>query len=507
MQRREFLRLSAAAAAGVVAGCSSSSNRVTSASTTTHLKMPSNAITSGDPEVIAREALREVAGAPTVERALLARPAPIEIAEPTKPVQTWAYNDTIPGPLLRAEAGSTLIVPLANDLPDVTTVHWHGLTLRNDMDGQHHLGNHSVRSESSFTYHFIVDTPGTFWYHPHVGLQLDRGLYGPLIVDDPNDPGDYDREHIVMLDDWIDGIGPTPERVFETLGGDAPTVRGSRWLGRHYADELGGDSGSIAYPSHLINGRTPAKRMTLPSPTDAVVKLRVINAATETAYRFGVVGLPMLVTDADAFGVQPVVVDQFVIGPGERYDVRVRVTSGTWPLIAVPLGKPGHAEALLRTLDAMMLQRATPAVGTSTAKLTGRTLLYDDLVATPQARLQFARPDTHHAITLTGRNAQYHWGLNGEPFGANGSINVRQNEHTRLTVTNTTALWHPMHLHGHTFRMGTRQDSPRKDTVIIRPGESATFDVVCDNPGQWMLHCHNGYHMQSGMAIPFSYVR
>ncbi len=82
---------------------------------------------------------------------------------------------------------------------------------------------------------------------------------------------------------------------------------------------------------------------------------------------------------------------------------------------------------------------------------------------------------------------------------------MNQGQRVRLTMHNTTTMFHPMHLHGHTFRVGATADGPRKDTVIIKPNETVSVDFVADNPGRWMLHCHNTYHLEAGMAAPLSY--
>jgi FtsP/CotA-like multicopper oxidase with cupredoxin domain len=161
---------------------------------------------------------------------------------------------------------------------------------------------------------------------------------------------------------------------------------------------------------------------------------------------------------------------------------------------------------VLRTTDTTAATSPAPGPDDRPAELDGRLLTYDDLRAAPAVRLGEERPDTRGEATLTGRNARFHWGINGDAYPANGSIDVYEGERARLLVRNTTNMWHPMHLHGHTFRLGERPDGPRKDTVIVRPGESFAFDTVCDNPGQWMLHCHNGYHLEAGMAIAVRYL-
>ena len=171
--------------------------------------------------VAAAEAARRKPGARVVTARLTAQPVTLDLGGQT--VSTWAYGDTAPGPLLRVDAGDVLRVDVANQLPDATSVHWHGLALRNDMDGVPGLTQDPIAAGETFRYEFTAPHPGTYFYHPHSGVQLDRGLYGVLVVDDPQEPGEYDAEWIVVLDDWVDGTGRTPDQVLSDLqqaGGD-----------------------------------------------------------------------------------------------------------------------------------------------------------------------------------------------------------------------------------------------------------------------------------------------
>jgi FtsP/CotA-like multicopper oxidase with cupredoxin domain len=141
-------------------------------------------------------------------------------------VPSWAYDETLPGPLLRVTAGDVLDMTLANRLPASTTLHCHGVRLRCDMDGVPGLTQAAIRPGSDFRYRFTVGQPGTYLLHSHVGVQADRALYAPLVVDDPREPLTYDKEWVVVLDDWLDGVeGSTPEEVLDQLGATWPWAR------------------------------------------------------------------------------------------------------------------------------------------------------------------------------------------------------------------------------------------------------------------------------------------
>ncbi|GAA1919291.1 hypothetical protein GCM10009837_50680 [Streptomyces durmitorensis] len=189
-------------------------------------------------EVAAAEKKR--AGGGTVrEVKLMAMKAKLDLGGRT--VKTWAYGDRLPGKEVRVTAGDTLALTLANHLPESTSLHWHGLALRNDMDGVPGLTQKAVKPGAEFTYRFAVPHPGTYWFHPHSGTQQDRGLYAPLIVEDPKEPLKYDKEWVVVLDDWVDGVdGSTPDAVLAELG----KGMSGRDMGGDSGDERGGEEGA-----------------------------------------------------------------------------------------------------------------------------------------------------------------------------------------------------------------------------------------------------------------------
>jgi FtsP/CotA-like multicopper oxidase with cupredoxin domain len=166
-------------------------------------------------KVGAAEQARKTAGAATVDVTLNAAPAEVDLGGVR--VSTWAFDGRIPGKEIRAKRGDLLRVQLRNGLPQDTTVHWHGVALRNDMDGVPDLTQAAIKSGNTFQYEFTVPDAGTYWFHPHVGVQLDRGLYAPLIIEDPAEPANYDQEVVVVLDDWLDGTGQDPDTVLTNL--------------------------------------------------------------------------------------------------------------------------------------------------------------------------------------------------------------------------------------------------------------------------------------------------
>lgn len=548
MTRRAVLRAAGAAAgAGMLAACDraaapaapAAQPGATAAGTGPALVGPN------DRAVLAAEAARRRPGAQTHMVTLRAEAGPVDLGGRT--VHTWSYGGQVPGPEIRVRPGDTLHAALGNSLPQPTTVHWHGVELYYPMDGVPVLTQPQVPPGGSFAYDYAVpDTPGTYWFHPHVGVQLDRGLYGPLIIEDPREPLAYDHDWTLVLDDWIDGVTiggvtATPDQVLATLqhgmsgmsgmrsaspspsmagmGSSAagmgnmpgmsasPVATGGSVPGAMLTGAssrlLGGDAGDVRYPFYLIGGRTPAAPRTWHARPGQRARIRLINAGGDTAFRVALGGHRLQVVHADGYPVQPVSADTVLIGMGERYDLLVTLGDGAFPLVALAEGKGASALAVIRTSPAA----ATPPRGVRPAELRGRLLRYSQLRPAARARLTARSPDRVITMTLDGGMARYNWAINGVPYQP-GHIgyHVRQGERVRLSYANNTQMWHPMHLHGHAFALADGT-GPRKDTVIVMPGQRMTVQFDATDPGRWMTHCHNVYHAESAMMAAIGYLR
>jgi FtsP/CotA-like multicopper oxidase with cupredoxin domain len=198
----------------------------------------------------------------------------------------------------------------------------------------------------------------------------------------------------------------------------------------------------------------------------------------------------------------PTDVDALLLGMGERYDVLVTAGDGVFPLVASAEGKNAAARALLSTGAG-----TAPDPQFMPLELQRRVGTVDVFTATAEAVLDTTKVDAALSARLSGSMASYDWMINGRPFDDTVPLTVRQGQNATLTFTNTTMMWHPMHLHGHTFQVikpdGT--PGPRKDTVIVLPMHKLTVALVADNPGVWMMHCHNTYHQEAGMMTSLNY--
>ncbi len=511
--RRQFLQnVGSGAALAVVAGCASKSSNPSSTGPTGHdhngvhdhsVQLPAGAIQPNDASVLAAEQRRIAPNATTIRHTLVSETTTVDIGG--RLIETATFGGTLPGPVIRGTTGDLVEITLHNRLAEATAVHWHGLSLRNDMDGVLGVTQPGIAPAATYEYAFALPSPGTHWYHSHAGLQLDRGLYAPFIIDDPDEPADYDIEHLIVLDDWIDGFGATPDDLFDQLRCE-PTCANDNRLGKFTSDLLGGDAGSINYPAYLVNGRMSTDPDTLVAAPGARVRLRIINAAAETVFHLAVGGHTMQVTHTDGNAVDPHETDSLLLSVGERYDAIITVRSGVWPIVAIAEGKRAVATGLLRSSDTDPQASPAPTPPQRLAEHDRRLGDILEMRSRPREVFDFSSPDLTFDVTLSGGNGNYRWRLNGDTYGNNESLTVREGQRLRLNLINTSNVWHPMHLHGHAYRVGTTPNSVIKDTLLVKTGASHTIDVICDNPGQWMLHCHNAYHFEAGMAIPFSYI-
>lgn len=462
---------------------------------------------AGAPQVRAAEARRPFTGR-VVGFRLTAAPSQVDLGAGTV-VPTWTYGGALPGPVLQATAGDRLRVTLDNALPEPTSVHWHGPAVRNDVDGVPGVTTPEVDTDRAATFEFVVPTAGTHWLHPHHGLQLDRGLYAPMVIDDPAEPGDYDEEVIVVLDDWTDGLGPTPVDILAELrsGGGMHGGQGMGAMGGMGGmHDTGGGSwvaGEWEHAAHLVNGRLATDPVVVTVAEHVRVRLRIINAAADTAYRVAVGGQRMTLTHTDGFPVVPVEADSVMVGMGERVDAVVTLAGGVVPLVAEPQGKVGLGRMLLRTSPGA----TAPDADLRPSELAGEPVLGARLQAAESVRLDRQRPDRVQDVVLEGGMGSFTWRINGRSYEDTRPLRIRLGERLRLRVVNRSMMAHPLHLHGHTAQV-VRPDGSgaRKDTVLVPPMGRVDLDVDADNPGRWMVHCHNAYHAASGMMTRLEYL-
>ncbi len=413
-------------------------------------------------------------------------------------VRTWAYNGGLPGTEIRIRRGDRLRASVTNRLPAGTSIHWHGLAIVNAMDGVPPLTQAPIPAGGEFVYDFVVPDAGTYWYHSHVGTQADRGLYGPLIVEDQEEKTGYDDELVLVLDDWIDGTGTDPDLVLTRLRmtGMRPMAPGGP--GVSPTTPLGADGGDVTYPYFLVNGRLPTDPQVRDHREGQRIRLRVINAGSDTAFRVAIPNTTLNVIATDGYPVMPTPAKSVILGMGERVDATFTVDASV-PVVAVPEGKAGHAQLNVRVAGKPSAVDLDDFIATMRAQAPLNTAT---LSPTPEVTLPARVPEQVIEATLSGPGPHYTWPFAGRLYDpTEDGIAVTRGQRVRIRMINDSAMFHPIHLHGHTFQVVGR-DAPgaRKDTVLVPPKQTVQVDFDTDNPGKWITHCHNTYHLEGGMG-------
>jgi FtsP/CotA-like multicopper oxidase with cupredoxin domain len=427
--------------------------------------------------------------------------------------KAWTYNGTVPGPEIRVTEGQKVRVTLHNRLDEPTSIHWHGLPVPFAMDGVPGLTQPAVPPGGRFVYEFTPTRPGTYWYHTHFGYQLDRGLYGGLVIEARREPLNYDHEYTLVLDDWLnDPDHPRPDSLAGgmmsmggMMGGDMGGMGGMK-MGRTHSAHEGAVRIQPIYDGLIVNGRTGNESPELRVRRGDRLRLRLINAGSASLLAVRVMGHSMRVAHADGQPVEPVTTRIALLGMGERLDVLIEANHpGVWPITA--FGQDDKRVSAVLRYDGA--RGAAPDDTGNEEVRPGEILSYSQLSGGLEAD---GKPDRRQKLELGGGMMDgKHWTINGREYPDVPAIQVNEGERIRLAVGNMSMVPHPVHLHGHFFQLrefnGERLRSPiLKDTITVGHMESFVADVVADNPGaRWLLHCHNLYHHMAGMAIEMRY--
>ena len=416
-----------------------------------------------------------------VEVDITARIADVEVA-PGKHVRAWTYNGSIPGPLIRAHVGDRLIVHFTNDLPDPTTIHWHGMRVPIEMDGVPGISQPEMKRGDTFTYDFVVRDAGLYWYHPHVmsATQVGFGLYGAVLVEDPADGvGIADELTLVLSDIAFDERG---EPFKPESSGPAGLVFG-----------LEGDY-------LLVNGK---QRPTLRARSGAPQRWRIVNTAKSRFFQLIMDGQPFYVIGRDG-GLQeyPVTSETLVIAPGERVDVIVTPKGprgGTLALQWIPFNR-GYGSVEFSSVENLM-----------NIEFTGDPPVQK--IVLPSVRRKLDAPTTEGAtmvnlvLALPPKDADGHseFQVNGVPYWKAKPYPAKVGEKQIWIVKNDSQYDHPLHLHGFFFVALDEKLQPIhpmawKDTLNVPQHSTIRILVLFDErPGMWMFHCHILDHADGGL--------
>lgn len=420
------------------------------------------------------------------------------------PSTLWGFNDTVPGPLLRFRKGDKASIGVDNALRELTSVHWHGLRVPNAMDGVPFVTQPPIEPGASFLYQFELKDSGTYWYHPHQKSfeQVGRGLFGALIVEEEK-PIEVNHDVTWVMSDFkLDTA--TGEHAFF---GSVTEHAGQGRLGQLIT----------------INGMAAGAGLTLDVRSGERIRLRLINAATARVFRLSFAGHAPMIIAFDGQGVIPHKPqdDSVLLGPGMRIDLIIDCAAAPESLFAV-------TDSTSRTTLATISYSAAAPLQT-TFWNAPMTLPKNDL-----PRLNLKKPVAHSIDfrggdsgppiigMVDGKEIGYRemltkyglaWTVNSnvaheESRAHEPILFLKHGETHVLSIANSTGFVHPIHLHGHFFRvLGYNGIKPKfeqwRDTVFMNPWDELQIAFVAEEHGDWMFHCHILEHAAAGMMGVF----
>jgi FtsP/CotA-like multicopper oxidase with cupredoxin domain len=417
------------------------------------------------------------------------------VGAPHPETKVWCYNGRIPGPVIRVRQGEPVHIKVVNNLPEDTTVHWHGIRLPIEMDGVPGISQPPIKPGESFVYEFTPPDAGTFWYHPHADSlqQLGRGMAGVLIVEEPQ-PIAVDRDVLWMLGDW-------------RLRSDAQIAPG---FGNGMEAGMSGRVGNTVTVNGIVSDEEPVR-------AGERIRLRLVNSSLARIMALRFEGHRPVIIAIDGQPCDPHEPDggHLVLGPAMRVDIVLDMQ-----------GEPGHRyrvvddfyDGLSYWLTQLACNEAPPLRAhplDAPLALPRNPLPEPDLTAAErhELRLQGGMMGGGAMMGMGGMMGMGHgasWAINGHSMTGDGQVGMPplltlpRGRSCVLSLLNETAWWHPMHLHGHSLRVLSRNGMPVRhrqwaDTVLVPPKETVDVAFVADHPGDWMLHCHVTDHQVSGM--------
>lgn len=427
-------------------------------------------------------------------------------------VPVWTFNGAVPGPEIRVKKGEKVKITLKNELPSPVSIHWHGYPVPNSMDGIPGVTQDAIAPGKSFTYEFVANEVGTYWYHSHQDSvnQLDRGLYGALIVEDN---GKFDKDYTLMIDEWVSDEEKISEQIKEMKN------ISSEKKDEHNMDMDSHSSGGMMnhdmneYDVYTINGKSGGLIQPLNVKKGDRVRIRLINSGYMT-HKMHLHGhnFQVIATDGQRIQQPKKIKDELLaIAPGERYDVEfVADKQGKWLI-----EEHGDNNASKEMKAFIVYDDKTSSTDHSDAS---DNLPLFNLSSYGQfEKTSFTlktKYDLEYSMSLgtVMKDNNMRFTINGKTFPNVPPLNVKKNDLIKVILKNTSMVDdHPMHLHGHFFQVLSKNGKAYtgapiiKDTLNLKPGEEYVVAFKANNPGNWMFHCHDLHHAAAGMVSEIKY--
>ncbi len=400
-------------------------------------------------------------------------------------IKTVAYNQQIPGPLLRFREGRPVTIDVTNRTGDNEIVHWHGLFLPPEVDGAMEEGTPHIPSAGSARYTFTPRPSGFRWYHTHTfaGHDLKKGQYtgqhGFLFVEPIENPGRYDQEFFLALHDWN-------------------------------ASLIGSDDGSMdpTYEVSTVNGRTLGFGEPLRVKTGQQVLFHIVNTSATDPHWVALAGHRFLVIALDGNPVpQRQLVPMLRLSPAERVCAIVEMNNpGVWVMGEVRK----HVMAAGMGIVVEYADRDGKPQWQQPENLSWNYLQFG--ASAPELSTDLAAIEIPLVFEskFAGHGAMDRWLINGKSFPNTETVALKQGQRYRLLFKNRSSEDHPVHLHRHTFELRRFSGQPQthgilKDTILVSAGTQVDVEFTADNPGMTLFHCHQQNHMDLGFMMLFRY--
>jgi FtsP/CotA-like multicopper oxidase with cupredoxin domain len=460
--------------------------------------------------------IARAAGAPEPRTAKLRLTADTRtLAVNGKPARVFGLIGPNGKPGITLSPGERFHVDLVNRAGTSTIIHWHGQLPPWTQDGFPWPQTPPMPAGDTRSYDY-APIAGTYWMHSHQGMQEQSLMTAPLIVHSAEDMR-ADRQEVVLL--LHDFSFHTPDELLAGLtnsnGSQSAMPKSgmgiSKNMGSGSMDAMNMGSGmamdlnDIDYDAFLANDRTLADPEVTRAEPGGRVWLRLINAASSTQFWIDLGALSGTVIAADGHPVRPMRVSRLPLAMAQRLDVLIDLPgNGPYPIFAQVEGKRARTGIVLAASGAPVSRLAADAGENAPPvdlSLERRLEAIKPLV--PRA------PDVTHRVILAGAMAPYAWSLNGEYWPNITPLMVATGQRVAIEMLNHTMMPHPMHLHGHAFQVVAIDGAPLagavRDTVLVPAKGSVTIAFDADNPGRWAFHCHNLYHMMTGMMTEVRY--
>ncbi len=486
----------------------------------------------------------------------------MNISDKNKKVIT--INGQFPAPALHFTIGDTVEITVINKMHHETSIHWHGLILPNEQDGVPYLTTAPIKGMKKHVYRFILKQTGTYWYHSHTMLQEQIGMYGAFIIHDTI-KSNYDHEEVLILSDWSNENPHQIERSLHfatdwyNLKKNATqnyyeAVRDG-YLKTKFVNELkrmhAMDVSDVWYNKYLMNGQTNNNKPAYKKGDK--IRLRVINGSASTYFWLNSGVGKFKVIASDGIEVVPVEIDRLIVGVSEIYDLEIEIPENNksfefratsedrigYSSLWLGSGEKQYADSLrrLKYFEGMQMMNDMMDYGgfirdmgmnMSLQQMDMNTVMYPemtdsfpgeikgtDLITLNYSMLKSPVPttlpnakDTTLYFTLTGNMNRYIWTVNWKTISESDMIKIEKGTNVKIIIDNRSMMRHPMHLHGHFFRIlnGQGKYSPLKNVIDVMPMEVDTIEFhASEDYGDWYFHCHILYHMMAGMGRIFTY--